>query len=244
MDLSVLPALNALLNALAASLLVLGRSLARRRRIPEHRRVMVAAFCVSSLFLASYLIHKASKDFENTTFHAVGLAKAAYLALLASHVTLAMTVPVLAITLIVLGLRGSFQRHRRIARWAWPIWLYVSVTGVLIYALLYHLNPAPAGSDRAAGLPSDARLGRLAAPLPDRPPAIENLNTVRGMRGSVEVEKPPRVGYLPGGRPAPARASPFAAPPLARRSAGSEASSRRPRGFSELGSENDGSRHA
>ena len=141
MDFSSLPALNALLNGLAASLLLVGRRLARQRRIAEHRRVMIAAFCVSSLFLAGYVAHKAAKDFENTTFHAVGLAKVAYLALLASHVTLAMTVPFLAVTLIVLGLRGRFERHRRIARFAWPIWMYVSVTGVVIYALLYHLNP-------------------------------------------------------------------------------------------------------
>jgi uncharacterized membrane protein YozB (DUF420 family) len=140
-DLSFLPALNAVLNTLAAGLLLLGRALARRRRIAEHRRVMIAAFCVSSLFLVGYVTHKAAKDFENTTFHAVGLAKAAYLALLASHVILATTVPFLAVTLIVLGLRGRFERHRRLARYAWPIWMYVSVTGVVIYVLLYHLNP-------------------------------------------------------------------------------------------------------
>ena len=104
---------------------------------------MIAAFGVSSLFLACYVAHKAAKDFENTTFHAVGAAKAAYLVLLASHVTLAMAVPILAVALIVLGLRGRFERHRRIARWAWPIWMYVSVTGVVIYVLLYHLNPVP-----------------------------------------------------------------------------------------------------
>jgi len=140
-DLSFLPALNALLNALAASLLLFGRSLARQRRIAEHRRVMIAAFGVSSLFLVGYVTHKAAKDFENTTFHAVGLAKTAYLVLLASHVTLAMTVPFLAVALIVLGLRGRFEPHRRLARYAWPIWMYVSVTGVVIYVLLYPLNP-------------------------------------------------------------------------------------------------------
>jgi uncharacterized membrane protein YozB (DUF420 family) len=142
-DLSFLPAVNAALNATASVLLVWGRRLARRREIDRHRRVMLSAFAVSSLFLAFYLAHKVWKDFENTTFHAEGLAKAAYLTLLASHVVLAASVPVFAITLIHLGLRGRFETHRRIARIAWPIWMYVSVTGVLIYLLLYPLNPGP-----------------------------------------------------------------------------------------------------
>jgi uncharacterized membrane protein YozB (DUF420 family) len=143
-DLSFLPAVNASLNAVAAALLVYGRSLARRGRIELHRRVMTSAFAVSTVFLAFYLLHKWSRNFENTPFHAEGPARVAYLAMLASHVVLAMAVPVLAIALIVLGLRDQRERHRRLARVAWPIWLYVSVTGVLIYVLLYHLNPAPA----------------------------------------------------------------------------------------------------
>lgn len=142
-DLSFLPPLNAGLNAVAASLLLLGRRLARRGRLVAHRRTMLSAFTVSSLFLVSYVLHKASRDFENTTFHVEGAARFAYLVLLATHVTLAMTVPPLAICLIVLGLRGSLPRHRRLARIAWPIWMYVSITGVVIYLLLYHLNPAP-----------------------------------------------------------------------------------------------------
>ncbi len=143
MDLSFLPAVNAALNAGAATLLVIGRSLVRRGRVAAHRRVMIGAFAVSSLFLACYVAHKVSRSFENTTFHAEGAAKLAYLLLLFSHVSLAMTVPPLAITLVVLGTRGRVERHRRIARIAWPIWMYVSVTGVAIYVLLYHLNPAP-----------------------------------------------------------------------------------------------------
>jgi uncharacterized membrane protein YozB (DUF420 family) len=143
-DLSFLPAVNACLNALAACLLVWGRRLARRGEIARHRRVMLSAFAVSSLFLALYLVHKAWRNFENTTFHAEGAAKAAYLGLLLTHVVLAATVPVLAIALITLGLRRRFETHRRVARIAWPIWMYVSVTGVLIYLLLYPLNPVPA----------------------------------------------------------------------------------------------------
>ena len=144
MDLSFLPGVNATLNAVATVLLVWGRRLARRGDIAAHRRVMLSAFGVSTLFLALYVTHKAWRSFENTTFHAEGAAKAAYLALLASHVVLAAAVPVLAITLISLGLRGRIASHRRLAKVAWPIWMYVSVTGVVIYLLLYPLNPAPA----------------------------------------------------------------------------------------------------
>jgi uncharacterized membrane protein YozB (DUF420 family) len=143
MDLSDLPAVNATLNATAGALLVAGRRLARTGRVRAHRSVMIGAFSVSSLFLALYVLHKVARGFESTTYHAAGAAKAAYLALLFSHVGLAMAVPPLAIVLITLGLRGRVAAHRRLARWAWPIWMYVSVTGVVIYVLLYHLNPSP-----------------------------------------------------------------------------------------------------
>ena len=141
MDLSFLPAVNAGLNGLALTLLVTGRRLVKQGRIDAHRRVMLSAFGVSSLFLFFYVSHKVSRGFESTTFHVEGAAKLAYLVLLFSHVVLAATVPVLAILLIRLGLRDERPKHRRLARIAWPIWMYVSVTGVLIYALLYHLNP-------------------------------------------------------------------------------------------------------
>ncbi len=145
MDLSFLPAVNAGLNAVAATLLAIGRPLARRRQIDAHRRVMLSAFAVSSLFLASYVAHKVSRSFESTTLNAEGLAKLAYLVLLFTHVILAVTVPVLAIFLIRMGLTGRIPSHRRLARIAWPIWMYVSVTGVAIYVILYHLNPAANG---------------------------------------------------------------------------------------------------
>ena len=109
MDLSFLPGLNASLNALAALLLVVGRGLARRGRLDAHRRAMLAAFATSSLFLASYLIHKLSRHFEHTTFHAEGAAKAIYLAILATHLVLAMAVPVLANALI-----GAEPEHAKI----------------------------------------------------------------------------------------------------------------------------------
>jgi uncharacterized membrane protein YozB (DUF420 family) len=144
MDLSFLPPVNAALNATAAVLLLVGRHLARERRYDAHRRVMMTAFAVSSVFLVLYVAHKASRGFVNTEFHAEGFVHVAYLVMLFTHVTLAMTVPVFAIALVVLALRGRRERHRRLARFAWPIWMYVSLTGVLIYVLLYHLNPAPA----------------------------------------------------------------------------------------------------
>lgn len=142
MDLSFLPAVNAGLNAIALTLLIVGRRLIKRGRVEAHRRVMLSAFAVSSLFLFFYVSHKISRNFENTVFHAEGAAKVAYLAMLFTHVVLAATVPILAIWLIRLGLRDERAKHHRLARIAWPIWTYVSVTGVLIYLLLYPLNPS------------------------------------------------------------------------------------------------------
>jgi uncharacterized membrane protein YozB (DUF420 family) len=143
MDFSILPPINAALNATATLLLVRGRMLARRGAVEAHRRVMLSAFAVSTLFLVLYVGHKVSRNFENTTFNVEGWPKAAYLLLLGSHVLLAMTVPVFALWLIRLGLRNERARHRQIARVAWPIWIYVSITGVLIYLLLYPFNPLP-----------------------------------------------------------------------------------------------------
>jgi len=146
MDFSVLPPINAALNATATALLMRGRWLAKRGEVERHRRVMLSAFGVSSLFLLLYVGHKVSRNFENTTFNVEGWAKTAYLVLLGSHVLLAMTVPVFAILLIRLGLKDDRAGHRRLARVGWPIWIYVSVTGVLIYLLLYPFNPAPLGA--------------------------------------------------------------------------------------------------
>jgi uncharacterized membrane protein YozB (DUF420 family) len=104
---------------------------------------MLAAFATSTLFLALYVLHKAASGFESATFHAQGAARVAYLVLLFTHVVLAMAVPPLAILLIRRGLRGEIARHRRLARVAWPIWIYVSATGVAIYVLLYWVAPPP-----------------------------------------------------------------------------------------------------
>lgn len=142
MDVPFLPTLNAVLNSVAIVLLLRGRALIKRRQVEAHKRTMIAAFVVSSAFLASYLLHKYLQGFHNTTLDVEGVARAAYLVLLVSHVVLAMTVPVFAIVLITLGLGGRIEKHRRWARVGWPIWMYVSVTGVGIYLILYTLNPA------------------------------------------------------------------------------------------------------
>lgn len=142
MDPSFLPTVNAGLNSIAAVLLLLGRRAIRRGAVDLHRRLMLSAFGVSSLFLVFYVLHKASKGFVNTPYGGEGAARTFYLAVLFSHLTLAMLVPVLAIALIRFGLRQEIGRHRRLARWAWPIWMYVSVTGVVIYLMLYPFNPA------------------------------------------------------------------------------------------------------
>lgn len=133
----ILPTVNAVLNATAAVLLVWGYWLIHHRRIQAHRRAMTAAFVVSCLFLVCYLVYHAqvgSKRFEHP-----GAIRAVYLSILATHTLLAAAVPVLAIVTLRRGLAQRIDAHRRIARWTLPIWLYVSVTGVVVYAMLYHL---------------------------------------------------------------------------------------------------------
>lgn len=141
MDFSHLPAVNAALNLTATLLLIFGRGLAKQGQVARHKRVMICAFAVSSVFLLLYVTHKVSRNFENTTFNAEGWAKVAYLVLLGSHVLLAMSVPFFALALIRFGLKDDRVRHKRWARIGWPVWMYVSVTGVLIYLLLYPFNP-------------------------------------------------------------------------------------------------------
>jgi putative membrane protein len=130
-----LPALNATLNAISAVLLTVGWALIRARRIEVHRRVMIAAFVTSSLFLASYLIYHAQVG--SVPFERQGFVRPVYFTILITHVTLAAVTLPLAILTLSRGLKARYARHRAIARWTMPIWLYVSVTGVLVYVLLY-----------------------------------------------------------------------------------------------------------
>ncbi|MCE9591626.1 MAG: DUF420 domain-containing protein [Planctomycetes bacterium] len=143
LDLSFLPTVNASLNALAAVLLCVGVSLIKQKRITAHKRVMLAAFATSCLFLVFYVTHYVWRASATGTAHTqyTGPLRAVYYPMLLSHILLAMAVPVLAIWLIRLGLRRDDTLHRRVAKFAFPIWLYVSVTGVIIYFMLYHLNP-------------------------------------------------------------------------------------------------------
>ncbi len=130
-----LPAVNAALNALAGVLLVIAYILIRNRRIEAHRRVMIAAFATSSLFLVCYVIYHAQVG--SVRFTRQGFVRPLYFAILITHVTLAAAVLPLAIITLSRGLKARYDRHRAIARWTLPIWLYVSVTGVLVYVLLY-----------------------------------------------------------------------------------------------------------
>ena len=136
--LSTLPTLNALLNATTAVLLLRGYFLIRRKRIAEHRRTMIAAFTVSTLFLVSYLVYHFQVG--SVRFPGRGAARTLYLAILASHTLLAAAVPPLAIVTLSRALGERFDRHRAIARWTLPIWLYVSVTGVVVYLMLYQMT--------------------------------------------------------------------------------------------------------
>ena len=134
-----LPVVNATLNATAALLLVWGYILIRRRSIAAHRRVMLAAFATSSVFLCCYLVYH--YNVGSVRFPRTGIVRTVYLSILATHTALAATVPPLAIITLSRGLRQRFDRHRKIARWALPVWLYVSVTGVVVYWMLYWLYP-------------------------------------------------------------------------------------------------------
>ena len=133
-----LPTLNATLNAVAAVLLVIAYVLIRRRRLVAHRNVMIAALICSVLFLTSYLVYHSqvgSKHFPGT-----GTARTVYLAILLTHTVLAAAVPFLATITVWRAGRKRYALHRKIARWTLPIWLYVSVTGVVVYWMLYRMS--------------------------------------------------------------------------------------------------------
>jgi putative membrane protein len=130
-----LPAVNASLNATSGVLLLCGYTLMRLRKIDLHRRFMIAAFATSSVFLVCYVIYHAQVG--SVRFTREGFVRPLYYTILLTHVTLAIAVVPLALITLSRGLKGRYPQHRRIARWTFPIWLYVSVTGVLVYVLLY-----------------------------------------------------------------------------------------------------------
>lgn len=131
----VLPAVNAALNATAGVLLLTGYALIRNGRVLAHKRVMLTAFCVSVAFLVCYLVYHSQVG--SVAYQKQGAIRVVYFTILISHTILAATVPVLAIITLRRALRGDFKRHRRIAKLTWPIWMYVSVTGVVVYLMLY-----------------------------------------------------------------------------------------------------------
>ncbi len=130
-----LPTVNAALNGLSAVLLGCGYVLIRLRKVAAHRAVMLCAVASSALFLVSYLVYHAHAGVHR--YPGTGPRRTAYLAILGSHTILAMAVVPLVLVTLSLAQRARFSRHRRIARWTLPVWLYVSVTGVIVYWMLY-----------------------------------------------------------------------------------------------------------
>ena len=133
----ILPAVNAFLNGIAAILLIWGLMLIKSGKREAHRKVMLTAFGVSTAFLISYLTSHAHAGV--VYFQGTGLIRTIYLTILWTHTPLAAAVPVLAIITLNHGLKARFDKHRTIAKWTWPIWMYVNVTGVVIYFMLYKM---------------------------------------------------------------------------------------------------------
>lgn len=139
-DYNIFPALNASLNGASAVLIATGRVLIRKKNIRLHRACMIAAVATSTLFLISYLYYHA--HVLSVHFPGQGWVRPVYFTILISHTLLAATVVPLVTMSLIYGLREKFDRHRRIVRWAYPVWLYVSVTGVVVYVMLYQIYGA------------------------------------------------------------------------------------------------------
>ncbi len=135
-----LPHLNAFLNSTSALFLIAGYRFIRARRIQAHRTCQVTAVVTSTLFLISYLTYHYYHG--DTPFPGQGMVRPFYFAILISHVILAIVIVPLVLITLYRALRLDFIRHRRIARWTLPLWLYVSVTGVIVYLMLYHIYPS------------------------------------------------------------------------------------------------------
>lgn len=136
MTLHDLPAVNASLNALCAVLLLAGLVCIKRGQREAHKKIMLAAVCVSAVFLASYLTYHFSVQVV-TRFPGQGWSRPVYFTILLSHTILAVCVLPMVLVTVARALKGNFDRHRALARWAWPIWMYVSITGVIVYMMLY-----------------------------------------------------------------------------------------------------------
>ncbi len=134
-----LPVVDAILNGTAAILLLTGYYFIRQMQVRRHNQMMLAAFIVSCVFLVCYLFYHYNVGV--VPFDKPGWVRTTYLWILATHTILAATVPILATTTLVLALRRKFTKHRKLAKWTFPIWLYVSVTGVIVYLLLYQVKP-------------------------------------------------------------------------------------------------------
>lgn len=130
-----LPAVNASLNALSGLLLLVGYALIKSGRRDQHRAVMIAAFTSSALFLICYLVYHAQVG--SVPFTRQGFVRPLYFTILLTHVVLAVVVLPMILLTMTRGLKGRFREHKKIARWTFPVWMYVSVTGVLVYVLLY-----------------------------------------------------------------------------------------------------------
>lgn len=136
-DYTQLPALNATLNAISATFLLAGYVFIRRREMRRHRACMIAALICSALFLTSYLVYHA--EVGSVPFKGEGAIRTVYLAILLTHIVLAAVILPLALLTVSRALSRRFDRHRAIARWTWPLWMYVSVTGVVIYLMVYQM---------------------------------------------------------------------------------------------------------
>ncbi|MGA7294986.1 MAG: DUF420 domain-containing protein [Terriglobales bacterium] len=139
-DYSIFPKINATLNGCSAVLLVTGRALIARRKIAAHRAVMLTAFGTSTLFLISYLYYHWPHHGGIIYFRGTGWIRPVYFSILISHTILAVIIVPLVLITLTRALRGQFERHRVIARWTFPIWLYVSVTGVIVYFMLFQIS--------------------------------------------------------------------------------------------------------
>jgi uncharacterized membrane protein YozB (DUF420 family) len=147
---AIFPAINASLNGASTILLLTGRWMISQKRIAAHRVVMLTAMVTSTLFLISYVYYHAHVG--SVRFQGTGWSRPVYFTILISHVLLAIVIVPMVIITLSRALRERFDRHRAIARWTFPLWLYVSVTGVLVYFMLYHWFAAPAPPQYSTGL--------------------------------------------------------------------------------------------